>query len=223
MNGETAYHFAARKANEQVVKLLASYGADPLVVSNEGTANKIIKTFSNAPESFLKSLQDIKKQSKLKFDLPLEIQVQVFSYLDTADLCFLSMVCKELYVVSSLNCIWERHFKVKEEVKEGQVKKLYIDWVRNLMKAWHLKDSALQVLLKKRLNIGTTEGVKPDYDMLVKILLVGNSGVGKSSFLSRYVEGQYTDDYTSTIGAGFMLKTVDFCGLKIQTQLWVFY
>lgn len=41
-----------------------------------------------------------------------------------------------------------------------------------------------------------------DYDFLFKVVLIGNSGVGKSALMSRYVEETFTDSYKATIGVG---------------------
>lgn len=43
-----------------------------------------------------------------------------------------------------------------------------------------------------------------DYDYLFKILLVGDSGVGKSSMLLRFADGFFHDTYVSTIGVDFV-------------------
>ena len=44
----------------------------------------------------------------------------------------------------------------------------------------------------------------PDYDYLFKILLVGDTTVGKSSLLIRFIENTYQDEMTSTIGVDFV-------------------
>jgi GTPase SAR1 family protein len=45
-----------------------------------------------------------------------------------------------------------------------------------------------------------------EYDYLFKIVLVGNSSVGKSSLLRRYVEGDFSEAYLATIGVDFRFK-----------------
>ena len=49
------------------------------------------------------------------------------------------------------------------------------------------------------------EGPK-EYDYLSKILLIGNSGVGKSSLLFRFSENMWEKDFIPTIGVDFVSK-----------------
>ena len=53
-----------------------------------------------------------------------------------------------------------------------------------------------------------------DYDYIFKLLLIGDSGVGKSSVLLRFSDDTYTDSFIATIGVDFKIKTVDI-GIKI--------
>ncbi|KAG5441325.1 Ras- protein rab-11.1 [Clonorchis sinensis] len=59
-----------------------------------------------------------------------------------------------------------------------------------------------------------------EYDYLFKIVLVGDSGVGKSNLLSRFVKNEFNLDSRSTIGVEFASKTVKCEGKCIKTQIW---
>lgn len=47
-----------------------------------------------------------------------------------------------------------------------------------------------------------------DYDYLIKFLFLGDSGVGKTSFLIRYTDGVFASKFVSTVGIDFRLKRV---------------
>jgi len=59
-----------------------------------------------------------------------------------------------------------------------------------------------------------------DYDYLFKLLLIGDSGVGKSCILLRYSEDTFTDTYISTIGVDFKIKSVVVDGKRVKLQIW---
>ncbi|TRY75857.1 hypothetical protein TCAL_00611 [Tigriopus californicus] len=65
-----------------------------------------------------------------------------------------------------------------------------------------------------------------EYDYLLKFLILGNSGVGKTSFLCQYVDGQFCERYISTVGVDFREKRLTFQPLdggrtqRINLQLW---
>mmetsp|Transcript_2297 Transcript_2297/g.4916 ORF Transcript_2297/g.4916 Transcript_2297/m.4916 type:complete len:200 (+) Transcript_2297:71-670(+) len=60
----------------------------------------------------------------------------------------------------------------------------------------------------------------PEHDAIYKLLLIGDSGVGKSSLLVRYADGVYVDSYVSTVGVDFKIKNIDLDGRRVKLQLW---
>ena len=50
-----------------------------------------------------------------------------------------------------------------------------------------------------------------------KVILLGDAGVGKTSLLAQYVDGQFSEEYHQTIGANFLIKEIDLT--KILDQL----
>ncbi|KAF9123841.1 hypothetical protein BGW39_008643 [Mortierella sp. 14UC] len=59
------------------------------------------------------------------------------------------------------------------------------------------------------------------YDFLFKIVLIGDSGVGKSNLLSRFTRGDFNLESKSTIGVDFGARTVQVeDGKMIKAQIW---
>ncbi|XBW38272.1 hypothetical protein QEN19_003861 [Hanseniaspora menglaensis] len=59
-----------------------------------------------------------------------------------------------------------------------------------------------------------------NFHAMRKILLIGDSGVGKSCLLVRFVDDTFSPSFITTIGIDFKIKTIDINGKKIKLQLW---
>uniref|UniRef100_A0A8C4VMC4 Calcium release activated channel regulator 2A n=1 Tax=Gopherus evgoodei TaxID=1825980 RepID=A0A8C4VMC4_9SAUR len=57
-------------------------------------------------------------------------------------------------------------------------------------------------------------------DRLFKIVFVGNSSVGKTSFLRRFCEGHFSPDTSATVGIDYSVKTVTVDNSQVALQLW---
>ncbi|KAG9347292.1 hypothetical protein JZ751_004859 [Albula glossodonta] len=58
------------------------------------------------------------------------------------------------------------------------------------------------------------------YDVLFRLLLLGDSGVGKTCLLCRFTDNQYHPSHISTIGVDFKMKTLEIDGIKVRIQIW---
>mmetsp|Transcript_28084 Transcript_28084/g.42486 ORF Transcript_28084/g.42486 Transcript_28084/m.42486 type:complete len:228 (-) Transcript_28084:202-885(-) len=59
-----------------------------------------------------------------------------------------------------------------------------------------------------------------EYDYLFKCLLIGDSGVGKSSLLLRYADDQFNESTVNTIGVDFKIRTIELDSKIVKLQLW---
>jgi small GTP-binding protein len=59
----------------------------------------------------------------------------------------------------------------------------------------------------------------PTYDYLVKMMLIGDSNVGKTSILMKFADDTYTDNNISTIGIDFKLRDIEIDGKKCRLQI----
>ena len=59
-----------------------------------------------------------------------------------------------------------------------------------------------------------------EYDYLFKLVIIGNSNVGKSSILMRFSDDSFNESYLTTIGVDFRFKTLNIEQKLIKLQIW---
>ncbi|CAI5499162.1 unnamed protein product [Closterium sp. Naga37s-1] len=67
---------------------------------------------------------------------------------------------------------------------------------------------------------GVSRGQKSKLAAAVKILLIGDSAVGKSSLILRFSEDEFRSDLTSTIGVDFLIRTMEIDGEPVKMSIW---
>ena len=58
------------------------------------------------------------------------------------------------------------------------------------------------------------------YHYLFKVILIGDSGTGKTSILNKYINGIFTEKHLCTIGVDFLMKTIKIDDCYIKLQIW---
>ncbi|XP_062206870.1 ras-related protein RIC2-like [Phragmites australis] len=59
-----------------------------------------------------------------------------------------------------------------------------------------------------------------DYDYLFKVVLIGDSGVGKSNLLTRFTKNEFCLESKSTIGVEFATRSLQVDGKVVKAQIW---
>ncbi|CAF1120073.1 unnamed protein product [Didymodactylos carnosus] len=67
---------------------------------------------------------------------------------------------------------------------------------------------------------GAKDAADQNFDYMFKLLIIGNSSVGKTSFLFRYADDSFTSAFVSTVGIDFKVKTVFRQDKRVKLQIW---
>ncbi len=59
-----------------------------------------------------------------------------------------------------------------------------------------------------------------DNDYLIKLILIGSSGVGKTSILTQFADNKFSQNYLTTIGVDFRFKTIKYENKNVKFQIW---
>lgn len=62
--------------------------------------------------------------------------------------------------------------------------------------------------------------MQSDCDLLYKLCIIGDSGVGKSCILLRFADDKYSDKFESTVGVDFRTKTIEDEGKVVKLHMW---
>ncbi|XP_032811594.1 ras-related protein Rab-3C-like [Petromyzon marinus] len=67
---------------------------------------------------------------------------------------------------------------------------------------------------------GVKDAADQNFDYMFKLLIIGNSSVGKTSFLFRYSDDTFSSAFVSTVGIDFKVKTVYRNDKRVKLQIW---
>ena len=105
-------------------------------------------------------------------------------------------------------------------VRQGPCRKLSVSKCptapRVLSRSCHVEQSPTHA----RTPTTTRPGNRDEKEELFKLVLIGDSGVGKSCLLLRFADDAFTESYISTIGVDFRFRSVDCGGVRCKLQIW---
>ena len=64
------------------------------------------------------------------------------------------------------------------------------------------------------------EGINQEYDFLVKLLMLGDSTVGKSSLMTRFANDNFSEAFEATIGVDFRIRILNVGETRVKLQIW---
>ena len=65
-----------------------------------------------------------------------------------------------------------------------------------------------------------SRGSSRECDYFFKLVVIGSSGVGKSSLMMRFADDKFEDAYKNTIGVDFKFKTIEINKKRVKIQIW---
>ena len=57
-------------------------------------------------------------------------------------------------------------------------------------------------------------------DFVLKVVLLGDAGVGKTSLVYRFIENRFSTDFKSTLGVNLLKRTLEIDGNQVTIQIW---
>lgn len=61
---------------------------------------------------------------------------------------------------------------------------------------------------------------KESVDILAKLIIIGDSGVGKTNLILSFVGERFKESYVATIGVDFKARTLEMEGKRVKLQIW---
>ncbi|RWW27091.1 hypothetical protein BHE74_00001627 [Ensete ventricosum] len=97
-----------------------------------------------------------------------------------------------------------------------------VEWARTTFPFHLLVSQRSNLGERRRREVGVVMAYRADeeYDYLFKVVLIGDSGVGKSNLLSRFARNEFSIESKSTIGVEFATRTVHVDDKVVKAQIW---
>ena len=93
--------------------------------------------------------------------------------------------------------------------------------IRGLEAGWLWESvRGFEIMANANDNQWQKDAADQNFDYMFKLLIIGNSAVGKTSFLFRYADDSFTSAFVSTVGIDFKVKTVFRNDKRVKLQIW---
>ena len=145
----------------------------------------------------------------------------IASYLEPRDLLALQCTCTTLNRLARDRSLWRRQFseemlRLRPELCDPEKsQEQWIKWVRHSESVYR-RSGARQLMSPSS---GISISTSTEYDVLMKMLLIGDSGSGKSSLMLRYADDTFTTSYIATIGVDFKIRTTQVGSKTVKLQV----
>lgn len=89
-----------------------------------------------------------------------------------------------------------------------------------------LPSEGLKEIVKEIKSINPKKTLTDSYDYMIKVIIVGDSGVGKTNIISRFCakekenDGNFKENHVATIGVDFSVKMIQIDEKRIKLQIW---
>ena len=179
--GESCLHYAVRSKNKELSQMLIDMGADPSISGRYGSVGEVAKVYI---PSGLRTAGVPRGGFQFE-DFSDELILYIFQFLKTPKLLLIvGHVCRLFRQISQDPSLWK--------TVSGQEKSQFCEKTKKLIE-------------DKRVIASNP----PDhYDYLLKMVIAGDYGTGKSSLLVRYADDVFSESFIATIGVDFKIKTM---------------
>ena len=76
------------------------------------------------------------------------------------------------------------------------------------------------ITLKQKSESMTSPKKQQKYDFMAKVIIIGDSGIGKTVLITRFCQSTFKESYVATIGVDFKIKTMNVGNRRYKMQIW---
>lgn len=148
--------------------------------------------------------------------LPAGVVLEILRYCAPEELCRAALVCKLWKSIADQDSLWRCHCHPSwfTDFQSISCKQLYLQWIQREAERYCQKGNVFWI--SKQDYMQKFSGEK---DLSLKLMLIGDSGCGKTEILRRFTDDTFHDEYVTQIGVDFKRKNVVIDGIKIKLQI----